>query len=85
MMSRNLMKFARQEWLKSFIRVGKLALATLLLLALASPAQAQTFDQAVAAACTASDLASNFVCSGTPGPSSGSTTALSRESSPVEE
>jgi outer membrane autotransporter protein len=80
-MSRDLMTMMRQEWLQSFVRMGTFALASLLLVTLASSAQAQTFDQAVQNACTANI----GVCQGIPGASSGSTTTLTRESSPVEE
>jgi len=79
MINRNLM-MVEQEWVKSFIRVGMLALAILSLVAIASSVRAQTFDQAVKDACDASGI-----CQGTPGASGGSTTALSNESSPVPE
>jgi uncharacterized protein YhjY with autotransporter beta-barrel domain len=96
MMSRNLMTVGRQKWFKSLIRMGEFALATLFLVVLASPAQTQTFDQAVAnalgngggpACVNASGNLFNNICNpgGTPGASGGSTTTLSRESSPVEE
>ena len=79
-MSRRLASFKRKELLSSPARIGALALATLLLVALRSPVRAQTFDQAVETACAAS-----LVCNGIPGASGGSTTALSNENAPVDE
>jgi outer membrane lipase/esterase len=74
----------RAERLKSFLHAGIFALAALLAVALASPAHTQTFDQAVSAACLAAGAGAG-PCQGTSGTSSGSTTALTNESSPVEE
>lgn len=83
-MSCDLITPTRQKWLKSSIRLSASALAIFLTTPLASPTQAQTFDQAVAAACNASN-ANNNACQGVPGASAGSTTALTNESSPVPE
>ena len=71
-----------KKWLNSYVRMGAPALATLLLVALPSSGHAQTFDQAVLTNCAAFTL----VCSpGTIVSSSGWPTALTRETSPVEE
>lgn len=76
------MKRMREKWHKSCIRVGRLAPAVLMLAALASPAEAQTFNDAVSTNCPVV----TSVCSpGTIVTSSGWPTALARETSPVEE
>ena len=107
-MSPNLITTVGRGWLKSLTRLATFALASYLVIALASPAQAQTFDQAVQNAlrnafsggnCSpplsptpGSNLAT--ICDGTinglsgtvaDAASGGSTTALARESSPIEE
>lgn len=69
------------SWPKSSVRLSAIALAIFLTTPLASHTQAQTFDQAVEAAC----LVVGANCQGTPGSSGGSTTALTNESSPVPE
>ncbi len=71
----------RRRWPR-LIQPGTLVGLTFLLYA--STAWAQTFDQAVTAACAASAGSLN-VCAGAPAASGGSTTALTNESSPVQE
>ena len=101
MIACKLMVAGGQEWLESVTRLGRCALATFFVVALASPTQAQTFDQAISRAlgtgsrangpaCSASATGNlNRLCNDIPplaaASSSGSTTALSTENQRVEE
>ena len=98
-MYRDLVIAIRREWKKLSILMGSLALASLLLMAFASSAQAQIFDQLISNLLRPNDCdtriaptgsLANRVCDifaepGVPGVSGGSTTSLSRERAPIEE
>jgi outer membrane autotransporter protein len=98
MNSHDLIPVARQEWLDSVIRVGRIALPPIFMLVLSLPVQGQTFDSAVLNA-LAGDACNNpvppagtnllTICTGIPAltgsASSGSTTALSAERVITEE
>jgi outer membrane autotransporter protein len=79
-MKSGLLKIAQLKSLESFPRAQGLLILILLVVALASPAHSQTFDQAVTNAC-----AIVGTCAGAPAASGGSTTALTNESTPVPE